>query len=110
MKGQKALFPQGYHCTGMPIKAAADKLKREIEMFGQKFENVPSDDLEQLSLDEKTTGAKTDMGKFSGTKSKAAAKSGKAKYQYEVCRPKYNVSRWAGVDSEPDHAFPWTSP
>lgn len=90
MKGQKALFPQGYHCTGMPIKAAADKLKREIEMFGQQFENAPSDELEQLSLDA-TPGAtpdasKTDIAKFSGSKSKAAAKSGKAKYQYEVGR------------------------
>ncbi|KAI1191726.1 leucyl-tRNA synthetase [Nemania serpens] len=88
MKGQKALFPQGYHCTGMPIKAAADKLKREIEMFGQQFENAPSDELEQLSLDA-TPGAtpdasKTDIAKFSGSKSKAAAKSGKAKYQYEI--------------------------
>jgi leucyl-tRNA synthetase len=76
----------------MPIKAASDKLKREIEMFGQNFENVPSDDLEQLSIDEKTAGAKTDIGKFSGTKSKAAAKSGKAKYQYEVCPSEYKLS------------------
>lgn len=31
MKGKKALFPFGFHCTGMPIKASADKLKRELE-------------------------------------------------------------------------------
>ncbi|KAI3329099.1 leucyl-tRNA synthetase [Xylariaceae sp. AK1471] len=84
MKGQRALFPQGYHCTGMPIKAAADKLKREAELFGHTFENAPSADLKQLSLNEKTTATKTDMGKFSGTKSKAAAKSGNAKYQFEI--------------------------
>jgi leucyl-tRNA synthetase len=89
MKGQRALFPQGYHCTGMPIKAAADKLKREVELFGQTFENAPSANLEQLSLEDKTIAPKTDMGKFSGTKSKAAAKSGKAKYQFEVCCTKY---------------------
>lgn len=86
MKGQRALFPQGYHCTGMPIKAAADKLKRETEMFGQQFENAPSDELEQLSLDATPEASKTDIGKYSGSKSKVAAKSGKAKYQYEVCR------------------------
>lgn len=34
MKGKKVLFPFGFHCTGMPIKACADKLKREIETFG----------------------------------------------------------------------------
>lgn len=28
------LFPFGFHCTGMPIKACADKLKREMEQFG----------------------------------------------------------------------------
>ncbi|KAI8954138.1 leucyl-tRNA synthetase [Xylaria longipes] len=84
MQGQRALFPQGYHCTGMPIKAAADKLKRESEMFGQNFENAPSAELEQLSIAEAPSASKTDISKFSGSKSKAAAKSGKAKYQYEI--------------------------
>lgn len=34
LKGKKVLFPFGFHCTGMPIKACADKLKREIELYG----------------------------------------------------------------------------
>lgn len=34
LKGKKALFPFGFHCTGMPIKACADKLKREMETYG----------------------------------------------------------------------------
>ena len=34
MKGKKTLFPFGFHCTGMPIKAASDKLIREIEQYG----------------------------------------------------------------------------
>jgi hypothetical protein len=34
LKGKRALFPLGFHCTGMPIKACADKLKREMEVFG----------------------------------------------------------------------------
>lgn len=34
LKGKKALFPFGFHCTGMPIKACADKLNREMEMYG----------------------------------------------------------------------------
>ncbi|KAI5179812.1 leucyl-tRNA synthetase [Nematocida sp. AWRm80] len=29
--GSNALFPYAFHCTGMPIKAAADKLKDELE-------------------------------------------------------------------------------
>jgi len=32
--GKKVLFPFGFHCTGMPIKACADKLKREMETYG----------------------------------------------------------------------------
>jgi leucyl-tRNA synthetase len=77
----------------MPIKSAADKLKRETELFGQNFENTPSAELEQLSLDKKPAEAKTDISKFSGSKSKAAAKSGKAKYQFEVCRLNYGFVR-----------------
>ncbi|KAI0200376.1 leucyl-tRNA synthetase [Astrocystis sublimbata] len=84
MMGQKALFPQGYHCTGMPIKAAADKLKREIELFSQNFENVPTAEIEQLTVADNPGATKTDMTKFSGSKSKVAAKSGGAKYQYEI--------------------------
>lgn len=34
LKGKSVLFPFGFHCTGMPIKACADKLKREMEMYG----------------------------------------------------------------------------
>ncbi|CAK9168177.1 unnamed protein product [Ilex paraguariensis] len=32
--GANVLLPFAFHCTGMPIKASADKLKREIEKFG----------------------------------------------------------------------------
>ena len=34
LRGANVLFPFGFHCTGMPIKAAADKLAREIQQFG----------------------------------------------------------------------------
>ncbi|KAG8986294.1 cytosolic leucyl tRNA synthetase [Tulasnella sp. 427] len=43
MLGKRALFPVGMHCTGMPIKAASDKLVREIELFGENFERYTED-------------------------------------------------------------------
>jgi leucyl-tRNA synthetase len=34
MRGKRALFPFGFHATGMPIKACADKLSYEIAQYG----------------------------------------------------------------------------
>ena len=34
IKGAAVLFPFSFHCTGMPIQAAANKLRREIETYG----------------------------------------------------------------------------
>mmetsp|Transcript_53622 Transcript_53622/g.96356 ORF Transcript_53622/g.96356 Transcript_53622/m.96356 type:complete len:1288 (-) Transcript_53622:74-3937(-) len=39
--GKKALFPFGWHCTGMPIQAAANKLRREFETFGSPYPMFP---------------------------------------------------------------------
>jgi leucyl-tRNA synthetase len=36
-EGKNTLYPQGYHATGMPIKACADKLTNEMAMFGDTF-------------------------------------------------------------------------
>ena len=34
LQGKNVLFPFGFHCTGMPIQAAANKLKGEMAEFG----------------------------------------------------------------------------
>nr|KYP67153.1 Leucyl-tRNA synthetase, cytoplasmic [Cajanus cajan] len=34
LRGANVLLPFAFHCTGMPIKASADKLAREIAQFG----------------------------------------------------------------------------
>ncbi|KAI9024276.1 leucyl-tRNA synthetase [Phycomyces nitens] len=76
MKGKRALLPMGFHCTGMPIKACADKLTREMEMFGKNFEKydemVLSNSLE----------AKAEISK--NVKSKVAAKTGNVTYQFQI--------------------------
>ncbi|KAJ4307264.1 cytosolic leucyl tRNA synthetase [Collariella sp. IMI 366227] len=85
MKGKRCLFPQGYHCTGLPIKASADKLVKEVEMFGRDFERYKEEDEEEEAAPAPTQkGPKEDLTKFNAKKGKAAAKKGKAKYQFQI--------------------------
>lgn len=84
MEGKRAVFPQGFHCSGMPIKACADKLAREIESFGKNFERFVDEDAEPAAEQESSADSKTDMSKFSGSKSKAAAKTIQTKYQFQI--------------------------
>lgn len=76
LKGKRTLFPFGFHCTGMPIKACADKLKNEIEMFGQNFEKY----YEQNSGND----SKEEESGVKAKHSKVAAKSGNHKYQFQT--------------------------
>ena len=41
LEGKKALFPFGFHCTGMPIQAASGKLTREYEKYGSPAPKFP---------------------------------------------------------------------
>ncbi|EGV60825.1 cytosolic leucyl tRNA synthetase [Yamadazyma tenuis] len=83
MRGKRVLMPMGFHCTGMPIKAAADKIKREIEDFGEDFSGCPPEDVEEEEV--KPEKAKSeDVTKFKAKKSKAVAKQGRGKYQFEI--------------------------
>ena len=46
LTGKRTLFPLGFHCTGMPIKACADKLVDDVKKFGKNFENYHEDEEE----------------------------------------------------------------
>ncbi|XP_047345994.1 leucine--tRNA ligase, cytoplasmic isoform X1 [Vespa velutina] len=77
--GKKVLFPFGFHCTGMPIKACADKLKREMELYGY----PPQFPEESIVIKEKVDDVVI-KDKSKGKKSKAVAKAGSAKYQWQI--------------------------
>lgn len=84
--GKSCLFPLGFHCTGMPILACADKLKREVEQFGYppKFPQETVDStkpLEPINPDDSEF-----KNKSKSKKSKAQSKTGTAKYQWQIMR------------------------
>jgi leucyl-tRNA synthetase len=82
LKGENVLFPQGFHCTGMPIKACADKLKREISLYG--CPPVYPADMDKPKEEVKEEVAAEPKKKAKGKKSKAAAKQGRGATQYEI--------------------------
>lgn len=88
LKGANVLLPFAFHCTGMPIKASADKLLREIEKFGNPpiFPVVEEETAEPETKPEgENEGSQPAPGAtFKGKKSKAVAKSGGAKFQWEI--------------------------
>eukprot|EP00887_Chlorella_sp_A99_P004074 scaffold11.g4074.t1 len=77
--GRAVLFPQGFHCTGMPIKACADKLARELATYGNPPQ-FPSED--DAAAAEAAPAATDDDAKFVAKKSKAAAKKGTGSTQF----------------------------
>ncbi|GMH30926.1 hypothetical protein Nepgr_032769 [Nepenthes gracilis] len=89
LRGANVLFPFGFHCTGMPIEAAADKLAREIKQFGNPPVFLLSGEEEvcpQREQDDVDAPAQPAPDKFKGKRSKAAAKSGTQLYQWEIMR------------------------
>ncbi|TPX70822.1 leucine---tRNA ligase [Spizellomyces sp. 'palustris'] len=87
LKGKRVLFPFGFHVTGMPIKACADKLKKEIGMFGPDFEGFKEEDeAKEEAKPVVATAAPTDPTKITKKHGKANAKSTGLKYQFQIMR------------------------
>ncbi|KAG6354707.1 hypothetical protein INS49_004725 [Diaporthe citri] len=106
MQGKRVLWPQGYHCTGLPIRASADKIANEVKLFGQEFENYNEDTeipIEKPDGKENTVQAKNeDVTKFKATKGKANAKTVKAKYQFQIMEsvgiPRNEIHRFSDAN------------
>eukprot|EP01138_Halocafeteria_seosinensis_P009641 gb/GECG01009852.1/.p1 GENE.gb/GECG01009852.1/~~gb/GECG01009852.1/.p1 ORF type:complete len:1126 (+),score=150.26 gb/GECG01009852.1/:1-3378(+) len=76
--GEKSLFPFAFHCTGMPIQAAANKLKREMDEAEKALET--GDEGSNAQSEESKEGDDPEHkapGQFHAKKAKVAAKSGK---------------------------------
>ncbi|KAK4523936.1 hypothetical protein GAYE_SCF00G1834 [Galdieria yellowstonensis] len=79
--GKRSLFPFAFHCTGMPIQACADRLRKEIEAFGcpplfpedlQEHCEVTNNTEQQQ--EKEASVEKADPTKFTSSKSKATSK------------------------------------
>ncbi|GAA5982156.1 hypothetical protein JCM11641_000605 [Rhodosporidiobolus odoratus] len=97
MRGKRALWPFGFHATGMPIKAASDKLIREMELFGPDFEKYGQpEEVEEKVADSDAPGNAAGVATTSATtpaassdpskakKGKLAAKSTGLQYQFRI--------------------------
>ncbi|KAJ3168358.1 cytosolic leucyl tRNA synthetase [Geranomyces variabilis] len=84
LQGKRVLFPFGFHVTGMPIKACADKLKKEIEMFGEDFSGYVAANDEPADAAPKEESV--DPTKIVKKHGKAAAKKTGLTYQFQIMR------------------------
>ena len=102
LKGRAVLFPFSFHCTGMPIQAAANKLTREIETYGLDSCMKGDFDMAEAEARVKAQAAAlaaanaegeakvpTSSKSFKGSKTKAVAKDGgggkgRKKTQWEI--------------------------
>ncbi|KAN0080063.1 hypothetical protein V8E55_009629 [Tylopilus felleus] len=83
MLGKRVLFPHGFHVTGMPIKAASDKIIREMELFGENFERYDPDAEDETPKATQNGPLPTaQVGK--ATKGKVAAKATGLTYQFQI--------------------------
>lgn len=85
LKGKRCLLPFGFHCTGTPIKACADKLKREVELYGYPPQ-FPGDQDQVETKAEILNNEIVIKDKSKSKKSKLTAKSGTAKFQWQIMK------------------------
>lgn len=81
LKGKKVLFPFAFHCTGMPIQAAAGKLGRELLKYGNPpiFPTEDEEKVKEKVVIKKEVGAnmaKSKKGKIAKKASKQATQWG----------------------------------
>lgn len=108
MLGKRVLFPHGFHVTGMPIKASADKIIREIELFGSDFERFEQSQTELVASAESEKDKEADdaagkIDKLKSKKGKIIAKSTGLTFQFQIMEsigvPRAEIKKF----SDPQH-------
>lgn len=102
LQGKNVLLPFAFHCTGMPIQAAANKLRDEIALYGNPpLFPIEADDAEPVVVEEKSAEAAV-AAKSKGKKSKLVAKgaAGKAMRQWDI------LAKMVPLDEIPSFADP----
>lgn len=89
MKGLRSLWPFGFHVTGTPIAACAQKIQKEIEQYGNP-PLFPDDILEQEK--DKKTPDNIDLTKHKSKRGKAAP-----------AKPQWTIMQSLGI---PDNEIP----
>lgn len=92
--GKNVLFPFGFHCTGMPIQAAANKLKKELEVYGNPPvfpDEVDEEASKEAPKKEDAKSAESEIaskskGKRSKLESKGLESKKKKVYQYDIMK------------------------
>ena len=92
MKGKKVLFPFAFHCTGMPIKACADRLSRELaapavapaEEEEASAEPTPAPTPVQTPSPAQSAVSESGEKKVRSKKSKVLQKKGPGATQYKI--------------------------
>lgn len=73
LQNKNALFPFGFHCTGMPIQAAANKLREEIAKYGCP-PVIPSQEAPEEETPVEASAESVINAKSKGKKTKLAVK------------------------------------
>ncbi|KAJ3120198.1 cytosolic leucyl tRNA synthetase [Nowakowskiella sp. JEL0407] len=103
LKGKRVLMPFGFHCTGMPIKASADKIAAEVAKFGKDFSRFEKQ-VEETAAPVETpaepaeTASATDPTKIVKKQGKVVSKATGLKYQFQILKS-------MGVPMEEIHKF-----
>ncbi|KAF7297088.1 hypothetical protein MIND_00941700 [Mycena indigotica] len=115
MLGKTALFPHGFHVTGLPIKASADKLIREMELFGpdfQNFEEVSQQLAAEAEETEKPIAVVQDgpINKAKAKKGKIVAKSTGLAYQFQILQSINIPTEEIKLFADPQHWLKYFPP